>query len=420
MKCPSFSCKSKYYHHTSKYNYLSDDDDLNLFLKDTQKKKNFNYLLEKAVNNIIYETKKNCDISSDVEQIEKLNYENVEESENESLDDIDIILKKSKSENMFLKNKNNQNIYLPPKNIKHRIYSTNQEENQNVEKKKIKNKIIASQNDKIIESQNDKIIENFKNVLCNDINQYFKDIFKNLRNNNLSTNTPLNENIEIQNKIIQQNKNFNISNETSEEIISNTFKNNSNNYSSIMHNNVNSYNNSEYNISIKDTYVPKNLQPSNDNKAKSNTYRKNKYTKKNNKFTSIHLNNNNNSNNKLYTHHMNHKKKKKKKKKNSQEKISNHQHDNIMDQKKNFFENKKNIHNKYFANSYIDNNTVKSFQLISNVQIDGISKDLINSMDNLNNWESSKDNCNETPRDDFTFNHFQKNKNNNILNKLRF
>ncbi|ETW59186.1 hypothetical protein PFMC_04936 [Plasmodium falciparum CAMP/Malaysia] len=269
---------------------------------------------------------------------------------------------------MFLKNKNNQNIYLPPKNIKHRIYSTNQEENQNVEKKKIKNKIIASQNDKIIESQNDKIIENFKNVLCNDINQYFKDIFKNLRNNNLSTNTPLNENIEIQNKIIQQNKNFNISNETSEEIISNTFKNNSNNYSSIMHNNVNSYNNSEYNISIKDTYVPKNLQPSNDNKAKSNTYRKNKYTKKNNKFTSIHLNNNNNSNNKLY----------------------------------------------------IDNNTVKSFQLISNVQIDGISKDLINSMDNLNNWESSKDNCNETPRDDFTFNHFQKNKNNNILNKLRF
>lgn len=115
MKCPSFSCKSKYYHHTSKYNYLSDDDDLNLFLKDTQKKKNFNYLLEKAVNNIIYETKKNCDISSDVEQIEKLNYENVEESENESLDDIDIILKKSKSENMFLKNKNNQNIYLPPK-----------------------------------------------------------------------------------------------------------------------------------------------------------------------------------------------------------------------------------------------------------------------------------------------------------------
>ncbi|ETW29330.1 hypothetical protein PFTANZ_04920 [Plasmodium falciparum Tanzania (2000708)] len=91
-----------------------------------------------------------------------------------------------------------------------------------------------------------------------------------------------------------------------------------------------------------------------------------------------------------------------------------------MDQKKNFFENKKNIHNKYFANSYIDNNTVKSFQLISNVQIDGISKDLINSMDNLNNWESSKDNCNETPRDDFTFNHFQKNKNNNILNKLRF
>ncbi|SOV82318.1 conserved Plasmodium protein, unknown function [Plasmodium reichenowi] len=411
MKCPSFSCKSKYYHHTSKYNYLSDDDDLNLFLKDTHKKKNFNYLLEKAVNNIIYETKKNCDISSDVEQIEKLNYENVEESENESLDDIDIILKKSKSENMFLKNKNNQNIYLPPKNIKHRIYSTNQEQNEHVEKK-IKNKIIAS--------QNDKIIENFKNVLCNDINQYFKDIFKNLRINNQSTNTPLNENIETQNKIIQDNKNFNISNETSEEIISNTFKNNSNHYSSIMHNNVNSYNNSEYNINIKDIYVTKNIQPSNDNKTKSNKYRKNKYTKKNNKFTSIHVNNNNNSNNKLYTHHMNHKKKKKKKKKNSQEKISNHQHDNIMVQKKNFFENKKNINNKYFSNSYIDNNTVKSSQLISNVQIDGISEDLINSMDNIKNWESSIDNCNETSRDDFTFNHFQKNKNNNILNKLRF
>ncbi|CAC9699295.1 conserved Plasmodium protein, unknown function [Plasmodium sp. DRC-Itaito] len=415
MKCPSFSCKSKYYHHTSKYNYLSDDDDLNLFLKDTKKKKNFNYLLEKAVNNIIYETKKNCDISSDVEQIEKLNYENMDVSENESLDDIDIILKKSKLENMFLKKNNNQNIYLPPKNIKHRIYSTNQEANKNVEKK-IKNKII--------ESQNDKIIENFKNVLCNDINQYFKDIFKNIRNNNQSINTPLNENIETQNKIIQQNENFNISNETSEEIISNIFKNNSNNYSSVMHNNDNSHKYSEYNINIKDTYSPKNIQPYNDNKKKTNKYRKNKYTKKNNKFTSIHINKNNNNNinnnNKLYTYHMNHKKKKKKKKKNSQEKFSHHPHDNIMVQKKNFFENKKNINNRYFSNSYIDNNTVKSSHLISNVQIGGISKDLINSMDNLQNWESSKDNCNETSRDDFTFNHFQKNENNNILNKLRF
>ncbi|SOV18356.1 conserved Plasmodium protein, unknown function [Plasmodium gaboni] len=411
MKCSSFSCKSKYYHHTSKYNYLSDDDNLNLFLKDTKKKKNFNYLLENAVNKIIYETKKNCDISSDVEQIEKLNSENMDESENESLDDIDIILKKSKLENMFLKKKNNPNIYLPSKNIKHRIYSTNQERNENVEKK-IKNKII--------ESQNDKIIENFKNVLCNDINQYFKDIFHNLRNNNQSINTPLKGNIETQNKIIQQKKQYNISNDTIEEIISNTFKNNSNNYNSDIHNNDNSYKNSQDNINIKDMYVPKNIQPSNYNKTNSNKDRPNIYAKKNNKYTSIHINNNNNNNNKPYTQHMNHKKKKKKKKKNSQEKISNHQDNNIMVTKKKFFEKKKNINNKYFLNSYIHNNTIKSSPLISNFQIDGISKDLINSMDNPQNWENSKDNCNEISHDDFTFNHFQKNENNNILNKLRF
>ncbi|SBT36787.1 hypothetical protein POVWA2_033440 [Plasmodium ovale wallikeri] len=176
MRCAPFSCKSNYYYDPS-YFPLSDDEEFDLFFSSKNKKNDLNYMLEKAISEIIYSTKDCCDVNSDFEQVEKIEKKKKKVLyEDDLLDDIDIILKKSENENMFLKKTEhgikNDDIILPPKNIKKRIYSIN-EDKEDVESCKKKTNFC-----------NDKILENFKNVLCNDLNKYFKDIIEGVKKRN--------------------------------------------------------------------------------------------------------------------------------------------------------------------------------------------------------------------------------------------
>ncbi|KAI4837041.1 hypothetical protein MKS88_003508 [Plasmodium brasilianum] len=174
MLCPLFSCKSKYYYNISNFP-PSDNEECEPFFEGKNKNKDFHYIIEKAVNEIIYDTKKSCDVHSDFEQVEKIGNKKKEHLySDDCLDDIDIILKKSKTENMFLRKKENNevsDILLPSKNIKQRIYSINED----------KIDIKDNSRKKIENTLNDNIIENFKNVLCNDLNKYFKDILEDVK-----------------------------------------------------------------------------------------------------------------------------------------------------------------------------------------------------------------------------------------------
>ncbi|SBT79462.1 conserved Plasmodium protein, unknown function [Plasmodium malariae] len=174
MLCPLFSCKSKYYYNISNFP-RSDNEECEPFFEGKNKNKDFHYIIEKAVNEIIYDTKKSCDVHSDFEQVEKIGNKKKELLySDDCLDDIDIILKKSKTENMFLRKKENNevsDILLPSKNIKQRIYSINED----------KIDIKDNSRKKIENTLNDNIIENFKNVLCNDLNKYFKDLLEDVK-----------------------------------------------------------------------------------------------------------------------------------------------------------------------------------------------------------------------------------------------
>ncbi|CAG9477446.1 unnamed protein product [Plasmodium vivax] len=179
MKCPPFPCNSNYYYEALCNAAPSDDEQFEELISKRSRKKNLHYKLEKTINQIIHDAKKNCHVNSDFEQVEKLPNQNGEfVYSDDSLDDIDIILKKKKTKNMFSKlNKKEPpgHISLPPKSTKQRIYSL-RECNQEV--KNLSGTISGENDSPKVDLPNEEIIENFKNVLCNGLNKYIKDMLE--------------------------------------------------------------------------------------------------------------------------------------------------------------------------------------------------------------------------------------------------
>ncbi|CRG85357.1 conserved Plasmodium protein, unknown function [Plasmodium relictum] len=413
MKYPLFSCKSNYYYDILNLT-LSEDEEFENFLDCRNKKTELHCLFEKAVNKIIINTKKSCDINSDFEEIEKIENKKNEALDSDHLDDIDIFLKKNKCENVFLKKyKNNEDIILPPKNIKQRIYSLNEED--------------EIKNNKRDHYQNDKIIENFKNVLCNDLNKYFKDILENVKKNNEihnqdndNTNSDMYilsddySNINNRDALKDDTKNCNVSNNC---IIKCSNGKNINYFSKENLKDL-SYNNINSNINI---YNGNETLKNDTNKKKRHTNKKNimVYNSANNSNENIECNQNDLSKEKAY----------KKSRKIARKLLT----------KRNFHFSKKKLLNKEnqfnlcnFNNFYnLKNNKPKKIMVnsqnketlnYSNISINQLICDnnKSNSFDNSKSYVKIKDSSNVGSNEDFTFNHFQKNANNNILNKLLF
>ncbi|CAA9988848.1 conserved Plasmodium protein, unknown function [Plasmodium knowlesi strain H] len=180
MKCVPFPCNSDYYYDALSNVVLSDDEQFEDLINKRCAKKNVHHNLEKKINQIIHDTKKNCDINSDFEQVEKLPNPNCESaySDDDCLDDIDIILKKKKTKNMFSRvNKNDilGHITLPSKNTKQRIYSLRE---YSQEEKNVTGTINERNDNPQVDLPNEEIIEKLKNVLCNGLNKYIKDMLK--------------------------------------------------------------------------------------------------------------------------------------------------------------------------------------------------------------------------------------------------
>ncbi|GAB67091.1 hypothetical protein PCYB_111120 [Plasmodium cynomolgi strain B] len=179
MKCSPFPCNSNYYYDALSNITPSDDEQFEELINKRSRQKNLHYKLEKTINQIIHDTKKNCDVNSDFEQVEKLPNKNCESVySDDCLDDIDIILKKQKTKNMFSKlNKNDSpgHITLPSKNTKQRIYSLRE---YSQEAKDVGGTINGNNDSPKVEIPNEEIIENFKNVLCNGLNKYIKDMLE--------------------------------------------------------------------------------------------------------------------------------------------------------------------------------------------------------------------------------------------------
>ncbi|EUD64797.1 hypothetical protein C922_04833 [Plasmodium inui San Antonio 1] len=179
MKCPQFSCNSNYYYDALSNITPSDDEQFEELINKRSRQKNLHYKLEKTINQIIHDTKKNCHVNSDFEQVEKLPNQNYEYSySDDCLDDIDIILKKQKTKNMFSKlNRNDApgHLTLPSKRTKQRIYSLRE---YSQEEKEIGGTINGKNVNPEAELPNEGIIENFKNVLCNGLNKYIKDMLE--------------------------------------------------------------------------------------------------------------------------------------------------------------------------------------------------------------------------------------------------
>ncbi|KJP87987.1 hypothetical protein AK88_02421 [Plasmodium fragile] len=179
MKCLPFPCNSNYYYDALSNIVPSDDEQLEELINKRSRQKNVYYKLEKTINQIIHDTKKHSDVNSDFEQVEKLPNQNCESIySDDCLDDIDIILKKKKTKNMFSRlNKNDApgHISLPSKNTKQRIYSLRQ---YSQEAKDVGGTINDQKHNPEVELPNEEIIENFKNVLCNGLNKYIKDMFQ--------------------------------------------------------------------------------------------------------------------------------------------------------------------------------------------------------------------------------------------------
>ncbi|ANQ09163.1 Uncharacterized protein PCOAH_00031990 [Plasmodium coatneyi] len=179
MKCPPFPCNSNYYYDTLSNVVPSEDEQFEQLINIRSGQKNVHYKLEKTINQIIHDTKKNCDVNSDFEQVEKLPNRSWESAySDDCLDDIDIILKKKKTKNMFSKvNKNDASCHvtLPSRNTKQRIYSLRE---YSQEEKDVGATINGKKDNPEAELPNEEIIENFKNILCNGLNKYIKDILE--------------------------------------------------------------------------------------------------------------------------------------------------------------------------------------------------------------------------------------------------
>ncbi|CRG94051.1 conserved Plasmodium protein, unknown function [Plasmodium gallinaceum] len=405
MKSHLFSCNSRYYYDILNIT-LSDDEEFERFL-DTNKKNELYYFFEKAVNKIIIDTKKSCDISSDFEEVEKLEYKKNEVVDSDCIDDIDIILQKSKCKNMFLKKYKNDNIIkLPPKSIKQRIYSVNQEKAEMKHNKRDQNK-------------NDKIIENFKNVLCNDLNKYFKDILENVKKNNETHNQSNNY---IKNAIHTLNDSIKINsiNALKDNIKDCVINCNNNKHINYF------FKDNTKNLNYNNIYANENIYDDNGiikvDRCERNGYINKKNFKENNYNINLDTNTKHNQNNVL-------KKKTYKKRKTSKKKKS----------VKNFHFSKKKVSTKenkfnpyHFNNFYSLKNSKPKNILTNNQNIETLNcsnislnqlicnNDKLNIFKNLRNSVEAKDSSCGNSNEDFTFNHFQKNANNNILNKLLF
>ncbi|GAW81565.1 hypothetical protein, conserved [Plasmodium gonderi] len=185
MKCLLFSCNSNYYYDDISNSLPSEDEEFEEIINKTSRQKDLHYKLEKTINKIIYDAKKTCAVNSDFEQVEKIPNQQCEYIySDDSLDDIDIILKKNKTKNMFLKSKEKDNqgdiLLLPSQNVKQRIYSLGED---NQDTKNIRSINSIKNNNQQIDLQNDEIIENFKHVLCNGLNQYIQEMLEKIKKN---------------------------------------------------------------------------------------------------------------------------------------------------------------------------------------------------------------------------------------------
>ncbi|SCN61644.1 conserved Plasmodium protein, unknown function [Plasmodium chabaudi chabaudi] len=434
MKCSLFSCKSANYYNSSCFP-ISDDEEFELFFNKINKKKNLHYMFENAVNKIIYKTKKNCETNSDFEQVEK-NCKNA--YSDKYLDDIDIILKKGKKENMFakkkIKNKNNDPLFMPPKdnsifplkNAKDIIYSNNKSET-NIECNS-ENKTNASK---------DSIIENFKNVLCNDLNKYIKEILHAINNNDAKSSCipSISKDKQVSEdkipKVISKNLNTNI------------ITNNNENEQQLPHNHDERHPNIILDSSLNNLYIE------NSNSSKGNNvsadYSENAQNKtcqlfKQNLNTNQMFHNENKNyvshgNISITTEHMNCKKKSVKKTKNENKHTYNNSNKGIgkkyiyytrggkIFKKKNPLFKNENV-NPYFNKKKDTYQTIKHTYKHNRCY----TNESTNFNSNASNYGNIKKErklnsphktlTKKNPNNDFAFSHFQKNANNNILNKF--
>ncbi|CAD2096352.1 conserved Plasmodium protein, unknown function [Plasmodium vinckei lentum] len=434
MKCSLFSCKNENYYNSSCFP-ISDDEEFELFFNKINKKKNLHYMFENAVNEIIYKTKENCETNSDFEQVEK-NCKNA--YSDKYLDDIDIILKKVKKENMFAKkkitNKNNDPIFVPKKdnpifplkNAKDIIYSNNKSET-NIEYN-TENKTNTSK---------DTIIENFKNVLCNDLNKYIKEILHAINNNNAHASCI--PSISKDNKVSEDE----IPNANSKNLNNNIITNNNENEQQLPHNHEERHPNIIMDSSLNNLYTknynsskgnnisaghPENAQGKTSQLFKQNLNTNQMFHNKNKNYVS-------HGNISITTENMNCKKKSVKTTKNENKRTYNNSNKGIgkkyiyytrggkIFKKKNPLFKNENV-NPYFNKKKDTYQTIKHTYKYNRCY----TNESTNLNSNASNYGSIKKErmlnsphktlTKTSPNNDFAFSHFQKNENNNILNKF--
>ncbi|VWU49300.1 conserved protein, unknown function [Hepatocystis sp. ex Piliocolobus tephrosceles] len=385
MWCSLFSCKSKYYYKNLNLPLIQDEKFENVF--NSNKKNDLQILFENAINKIIYETKESYDYNSDFEKIEKI--ENVKKGKkfhsDDDIDDIDIILKKGNCKNMFLNNEkeNNRkyNIKIPTSTNKHRIYSMNESYNNNVNKY---TKSIAKDHDKNSTKTNveydnilnSEIAQKIKNVIHENLNKWFDNFFK---NTNMEKNPRQVINDEQKYIHILSNKIENFSTDISKEILNN----NNNNLDALF----------QYNDNIAHSpNVPKNYNNNSQdfiNNCQNNQHENSKKLKNSVFISQLNTSNNVNNSEKLI----------------KKIKIPIYQqtpNDSI------------DIHN----NSYQRDTSTGAPRKRTYKKY--VSKAKNKAFKNDPKDVNSKIILNENTNEVFTFDHFQKNSNNNILKKFHF
>ncbi|CDU19152.1 uncharacterized protein PY17X_1146500 [Plasmodium yoelii] len=434
MKCSLFSCKSTNYYNSSCFP-ISDDEEFDLFFNKINKKKDLHYMFENAVNEIIYKTKKNCEINSDFEQVEK---KSKNAYSDQYLDDIDIILKKGKKENMFakkkIKNKNNDPLFIPKKdssifpseNAKNIIYSKNKSETN-----------IEYNSEKKTNTSKDSIIENFKNVLCNDLNKYIKEILHAINNND--EHPSYISIISKDNKISEDNS----PNANSKNLNNNILTNNNENAQQLSHNHDEIHPNIIMDSSLNNLYIgdsnsskgnnvsadhPENVQIKTCQLFKQNLNTNQMFHNKNKNYAS-------HGNISITTENVDCKKKYVKKMKNKNKHTYNNSNKgvekkyiyytrggNLFKKKNPLFKNE-NV-NPYFNKKNDAYQTIK-YTYKHNRCYTNESTNLNSNTSNYGNMKKErilnsphKTLTKTNPNNDFTFSHFQKNANNNILNKF--
>lgn len=182
--------------------YSSEDEDFQLFLKERYKKQKMFKVYDKAVKTILKQVKNTAHIEFKREKIERVTDETDDE---EAFDDINLILKNEKY-NIF--SKKNSQEKLKEKKTKKTISESHSPNISKGTVSEIHNKwtqLRKKENERKTYEEPKEMTRNLKSGLCNELNNYFIEIFGNVKNVE-ALNEPIYEDGTLEEYLFYENK----------------------------------------------------------------------------------------------------------------------------------------------------------------------------------------------------------------------